>query len=44
MKKYFHLQSEEPDHDFNRIDLPTILGAIFALFIIYIIVGFSLVA
>ncbi len=32
--KDFHLQSEEPNHDFNRFDPPTILGAIFTLFII----------
>ena len=43
MKKHF--QSEEPDQDFNRLDLPTVLGALFALFIIYIIiVGYLLIA
>jgi len=44
MKKHFHFQSEEPDHNFNCFDLPTI-GALFALLFIYIlIVGFSLIA
>ena len=43
MKKYF--QSEEPDQDFNRLDIPTVLGAIFALVIIYIIIaGYSLIS
>ena len=43
MKKHF--QSEEPDQEFNRLDLPTVLGAIFVLFIIYIIiVGYSLIS
>lgn len=42
MKKHF--QSEEPDQEFNRLDLPTVLGALFALFIIIIIVGYSLIS
>ena len=43
MKKHF--QSEEPDQEFNNLDLPTVLGAIFALFIIYIIiVGFLFIS
>ena len=42
MKKHF--QSEEPDQGLNRLDLPTVLGALFALVIIYtIIVGYSFI-
>ena len=45
MKKHVHFESKEPDQDFNRFDLPTVLGALFALFIIYIIiVGYSLIS
>lgn len=44
MNKHIHFESKEPDQDFNRLDFRTVLGALFALLIIYIIiVGFSLI-